>query len=416
MNRLLSVTSLTGLLTLLKMCLGFIVGKIIAIYIGPSGVALLGQLQGIVSIFNGLANAPASSGIVRYTSQNFEQGYEKCAPWWRASVVWILILSSIAILIAFVSAQYLSETLLNNADYKWLIILIALFLPLTAIGTMINSIVNGQQQYKRYVSMGAISVIISNFLMVALIVKFGITGALVSISLQSSFIGCVMFFLVLKQPWFLLRNFFGEFSIIEFKAISGYILMMIASATLMPLALVAVRKILVINTGWNAAGEWQAVWKISETYLSIVTMALGTYFLPKLSKLQSQSEYESEIKNAAKIILPIVGLMALIIFLIRDAIISLLFTIDFYGARDYFSVQLIGDFVKIAAWLFAYPMLSKGKVKLFVSLEIVFAISLVFLCWLLVPVMGVHGANFAYAMNYLLYFIVVKFNFKKIVN
>lgn len=416
MKRLISVTSLTGLLTLMKMGMGFIVGKIIAIYIGPSGVALLGQLQGVISIFNGVANAPVSSGIVKHTAQNFELGYEKCAPWWRASVMWVLIFSVLSILLSLCASGYISQLLFNDRRYGWLIILMAMLLPLSSLGTIVNSIINGQQDYKRYVCIGAISVVVSSMMMIAFIVNYGITGALFSITIQSSLIGIVIFFLVFNQTWFKFKYFFGAFSYSHFKSISGYILMMIVSATLMPLALIAVRKILTVNVGWNQTGEWQAVWKISESYLAIVTMALGTYFLPKLSQLKEFDEFKTEIKNTAKIILPTVTVMAFLIFLLKDVIVSLLFTHEFYGAREYFSIQLIGDVVKIVAWLFAYPMLSQGKVKIFVCLEIVFSTSLVVLCFIFVPLFGVHGANLSYLLNYVLYLIVVITNFKRIVS
>ncbi len=39
--------------------------------------------------------------------------------------------------------------------------------------------------------------------------------------------------------------------------------------------------------GRAQAGQWQAVYKISEVYLGIITIALSTYFLPKLSTLKN---------------------------------------------------------------------------------------------------------------------------------
>ncbi|HGU0837039.1 TPA: O-antigen flippase, partial [Escherichia coli] len=60
MKQLLSVTVFSGLLTLLRMGAGFLVAKIVAVYTGPSGMALLGQLQSIASSLSGVVNAPVS--------------------------------------------------------------------------------------------------------------------------------------------------------------------------------------------------------------------------------------------------------------------------------------------------------------------------------------------------------------------
>ena len=80
MRRLLKVTAMTGLLTLLKMAMGFVIAKVVAIYTGPTGMAMLGQVQSMVGSLNGVINAPVGSGIVRYTAEKREQGFEACAP------------------------------------------------------------------------------------------------------------------------------------------------------------------------------------------------------------------------------------------------------------------------------------------------------------------------------------------------
>ena len=45
MKRLLKVTAMTGLLTLLRMAMGFVIAKVVAVYTGPAGMAMLGQVQ-----------------------------------------------------------------------------------------------------------------------------------------------------------------------------------------------------------------------------------------------------------------------------------------------------------------------------------------------------------------------------------
>ncbi|WP_421201689.1 hypothetical protein [Aeromonas enteropelogenes] len=82
MKRLFKVTAMTGLLTLLKMVMGFVIAKVVAIYTGPTGMAMLGQVQNMVGSLNGyFINAPAGSGVVRFTAEYKEQGFEACPPW-----------------------------------------------------------------------------------------------------------------------------------------------------------------------------------------------------------------------------------------------------------------------------------------------------------------------------------------------
>jgi len=196
-------------------------------------------------------------------------------------------------------------------------------------------------------------------------------------------------------------------------AIGGYVAMAVTSALTAPVALLMVRNVLVERLGWEQAGQWQAVWKISEVYLSVLTVALSTYFLPKLATLDSSESILKEIKATARIVMPIVVILAVFVFLLRDLAIDLIFTEAFRPARDLFSIQLIGDVLKILSWLYAYPMLSRGATKWFIGAEVVFSASFVVLVYFLVPKYGVQGANIAYTLNYFAYFIFAYVNVKR---
>ncbi|MCH7373739.1 O-antigen translocase [Aeromonas sp. MR16] len=409
MKRLLKVTAMTGLLTLLRMAMGFVIAKVVAIYTGPTGMAMLGQVQSMVASLNGIINAPVGSGIVRYTAEKQGEGFEACAPWWRASLQWALIVSAITIPIGLLLAEHIAAWLFQDKDFVWIVIITVAVLPLSAIGTLCNSVINGQQQYRRYVGLGMLSVLISGAVMLTMIVQGNIKGALLATAVQAALIGVIMLIANLRQPWFKLRYWWGTTDKQARRAIGGYMLMAITSALTVPISLILIRNILIDQVGWEATGQWQAVWKISEVYLGVITMALGTYYLPRLSSLVGVDIIVSEIHKTARLVIPLVAVLALVVYLLRDVAIWLLFTKEFNAARDLFAIQLCGDVIKIACWLYAYPMLSRGATKWFVSTEIMFSFLLVILSYGFISQMGVKGAVAAYLTNYCIYFFVVFF-------
>ncbi|PXB03282.1 O-antigen translocase [Pectobacterium carotovorum] len=411
MKKLLSVTFFSGLLTLAKMGSGFVIAKVVAIYTGPSGMAMLGQVQSVVSSLNGIVNASVGSGIVRYTAEYEKDGVLACSPWWRASLWWLAIILVVLIPLGFLLAKPLAKVLFGNFDYAWIIWGTTVVLPLTAVGSLINSVINGYQQYRRYITLGAISVALSCALMVVLIINYGITGALCAAVIQSGLVGIVMLISALRQPWFVFSYWWGKTDKEYKKSIGGYILMAITSALATPIALIGVRNILVSQVGWDNTGHWQAVWKISEVYLGVVTVALSTYFLPKLATLKGVGNIRKEINQTALIVIPIVALMAICVYFFRDVVITILFTEAFRAARDLFAIQLVGDVMKIICWLYAYPMLSRGATKWFVAIEIFLSITLFIFTWLFVPVFSTQGANIAYLANYVLGSIVIYLSF-----
>ncbi|MGP1719229.1 O-antigen translocase [Shewanella frigidimarina] len=367
----------------------------------------------MVGSLNGIINSPVGSGVVRFTAENKKQGFEACTPWWRASVQWVLIISAITIPTGLLLAPHIATWLFEDTALTWVVIVTVCVLPLSAVNTLLNSVINGQQLYRRYVGLGMVSVLVSGSVMLALIKLYNIQGALLAAALQSALIGVVMLIANLRQPWFKFCYWWGATDNKARKAIGGYMLMAITSAITVPLSLILVRNILIGQVGWDATGQWQAVWKISEVYLSVITMALGTYYLPRLASLVGVELIIKEINKTAKIIIPIVIVMSVIVYLLRDVAISLLFTEEFRSARDLFAVQLSGDVIKIASWLYAYPMLSRGATKWFIGTEITFSLLFVLLAYSFIPALGVKGASVAYLVNYSLCLIYVLFNCKR---
>ncbi|EOU9921840.1 O114 family O-antigen flippase, partial [Escherichia coli] len=396
MKKLLTVTFFTGMLTFFKMISGFIISKIVAIYTGPSGIVLFGQIQSIVSALNGVINSPVGPGIVRFTAENHRKGLEHCYKWWIAGLSWVCIISAIIIPLSITLSSHIAFWTLGSEKYSWVIILTACLLPLTAIGTFISSVINGFQNYKVYVLLGIISAFLSLIIMIALIVFGKINGALLAISVQNALIGGVMIIYASSQPWFNLRWLYGRVHKTYYKDIQRYIVMAITSAIVVPGSLIIVRNIIIHYVGWTEAGYWQAVWKISETYLAIITIALSTYYLPRLSSLSQKDDIIKEISSSLKIIIPLVMFFSMGIYLSRDFIISLLFTKEFLGARMLFQVQLIGDILKIASWLYAYVMISKGMTQLFVISEVLFSLLFISFSLVFIRCYGLIGVTYAY--------------------
>ncbi|EFN4613642.1 O-antigen translocase, partial [Escherichia coli] len=315
MKKLLTVTFFTGMLTFFKMISGFIISKIVAIYTGPSGIVLFGQIQSIVSALNGVINSPVGPGIVRFTAENHRKGLEHCYKWWIAGLSWVCIISAIIIPLSITLSSHIAFWTLGSEKYSWVIILTACLLPLTAIGTFISSVINGFQNYKVYVLLGIISAFLSLIIMIALIVFGKINGALLAISVQNALIGGVMIIYASSQPWFNLRWLYGRVHKTYYKDIQRYIVMAITSAIVVPGSLIIVRNIIIHYVGWTEAGYWQAVWKISETYLAIITIALSTYYLPRLSSLSQKDDIIKEISSSLKIIIPLVMFFSMGIYL-----------------------------------------------------------------------------------------------------
>ncbi|MCV5491561.1 O-antigen translocase, partial [Escherichia coli] len=81
-------------------------------------------------------------------------------------------------------SEFISYHALGSSEYKWLIIITSFTLPLAAIGTLITSIFNGLDPYRKYLISGALSTIITFFIMLFLILKYNTHGVLIATGIQ----------------------------------------------------------------------------------------------------------------------------------------------------------------------------------------------------------------------------------------
>jgi hypothetical protein len=77
--------------------------------------------------------------------------------------------------------------------------------------------------------------------------------------------------------------------------------------------------------------------------------------------------------------------------------------------KNLFTFQLIGDFLKIGSWLLAFVMIAKAMIYTYIVTEILFAINYVLISYFLVSKFGTIGATYAFAINYLLYWVIMNY-------
>ena len=75
-THLFKITSLNSLSVVLKLGIGLITSKVIAIFIGPSGLALVGNFRNFVGSFETIATLGFQNGIVKYIAEVKEKETE----------------------------------------------------------------------------------------------------------------------------------------------------------------------------------------------------------------------------------------------------------------------------------------------------------------------------------------------------
>ncbi|MFS0821574.1 O-antigen translocase [Bacillus sp. 1P02SD] len=409
----LKTSILTGISTIIKILSGLVINKVISVYIGPAGIALIGQFQSVLNIVTTLGNGAINSGVTKYVAE-YNEDKAKRDEVISAGLIITITFSVIIGAIIFLFSRFFSIEFLQSENYHLIFKTLGITLILTSLNTFLLSLLNGLKKIKLFIFVNITSSVISLIITSILTIKYLLFGALLSSILIQAIVLCVSLPSVIK-----LHDFNFTFHRIVnhkvYKSLFAFSLMAIVTVLTVPVVQIAIRSHLINQFSIEQAGYWQSVWKISEMYLMVLTTAFSTYYLPRLSELQTRLELRKEIFSGYKIIIPFVLISTLAIYFLRDFIIWLLFTPDFLEMRSLFLFQLIGDFLKMCSWTLSFLMLAKAMTKTFIITEVVFSASFYLLTVYFTKLFGLIGVTIAYATNYFVYLIVIIFIFSDIV-
>lgn len=401
---LVNTSLLNGIAVAVKVASALVLNKILAVYVGPGGYAIIGQFQNAVSIVVSLAGGVVATGVTKATAQHFDDEAKQHAVW-QTAIRFSLGASLIAGVSLLFIGDWLSEWLLHRADMSSVFVWLALTLPAMAANNLLMAIVNGKKEVGIYVTANIVGSLISLLVTGLLTFNFGIYGALVAFTINPGVALLSMGALVARRHWFKAQFLWGKINRPAMRELSGFGLMGLASALAAPVSYMLIRDYLAADLGLSAAGYWQATTKISDIYLMLVTSTLTVYYLPRLAEIRNAHELKSEIIKVYRFVMPLVATGAATIFLLRDFIIHTLFTPDFAPMRELFPWQLSGDVIRIGAWILSYIMVGRAMVKQFVATEFLFYASFLFLTWIFVGKWGLQGVAIAYVVNYGLYWV-----------
>lgn len=410
---LIKTSILSAISTLIRIIAGFVVNKVVAVYIGPAGLALVGQFQNFLSIVMTFGSGAVNQGVTKYIAEYNDSPSKQKKVLVTAIKISVICSLFVGFFLSFFSRS-LSQYLLNSDKYMSIFIVSGILMVLYAVNGIFLAALNGYKEIKKYIFIGIISSIGGLFLTVLLSIYYRLFGALLSLILSQTLIFFVTFFFIYRSNYFSWDILKEKVDIDMVKCLLKFALMAVISALTVPVAQIFIRNYIIGHLSVADAGYWQGVWKISEVYLMLITMTLSIYYLPKLSEIKGTNELRKEIFHGYKTLLPIMIICTAAVYFSRDFIVHILFTKDFIAMKPLFLFQLIGDFFKIASWLLSFLMVAKSMTRHFIVTEILFSLSFALLSILFINRYGLIGVTYAFALNYLGYLLAMIWIFRGI--
>lgn len=393
----------TAASTLVKIGIGLLVVKLLAVSFGPQGVGQAGNFMTMVTVLGVLSGAGIFNGVTKFVAEFHQEPARLRSLLGTASAI-TLLSSSLLALVFVLGAGPISRALFDHTDFVPVIRAVGLIQMGIAYANLLLAILKGQRD-----AMGnALALIAGSVIgVVAYCLCFwlgGYAGALAGMALVPAITVLPAAVVIKKRNSIRFADLRPQWDKPLARQLLKFTLMVVITSVTLPAAYVMLRNSLAADYGWDAVGMWQGVSKISDAYLQFITASFSVYLLPTLSRLQQRDEIVREIGRTLRFVLPAVATVSFAVYLLRDVAIWLLFSPEFRPMRDLFAWQLTGDVFKVGAYVFGYLVVAKAALRYYLLAEVSQFALLTGLAHWLIPREGALGAAQAYMLTYIVYF------------
>jgi len=351
--------------------------KLLALTVGPAGIALLAQYGDVRNLLSAVLLAGTGLGIIAVTADAATEGDDdKVASMLQVLYRYLLLPGNILLLAICAATPWWLPDVVGSGDG----LAAGAFVIATIAASTVNSVWCGVLQGHKRFDLFAISTGLGPMLglvaLVPLVLIWDWDGALISLGAEA--------ILTALATWWLYRQVRPKSSKSllskpeappwdTLKVLTSYGGASVAATIVGSGMMVLMRKRAIVHLGADSTGMFQVAYGISQQYVAVVLGALAAYTFPTYRSLVNEpvrlvKEMNDTLRGATLLVVP--ALIGVMVF--RDPLVALLYSSDFGPAGDALRVQLVGDLFKVIGWSIGMFILASGRVVLHVVNEVIY--------------------------------------------
>jgi O-antigen/teichoic acid export membrane protein len=377
-------TFLTATASLVSMLLGAVTTKIIATLAGPAGIAIFFQLRQAAQLATIIATLNGQNSLVRgiaaregKSSQNF------------AYTIGIVFLFGVALVscVLMLPGSWAGKLLFPAGDHflHQAAFMVAPLVILGALASYYQGVLNGYRlNYALAISQvgAALAVALVAFPLTELKHPFGYfvivaTGFVASILLSISALRSQDWRMGGLLPPVVCDTGWDKSALLEHLPFAWTTLITGSSGAAL---IITIRIFYIQEGGLELGGIFDAAWTISMLYVTLLLSSLGTNYLPTLSGAKTKEEIRQSVSSVFRLstLFGVPLVCTAIVF--KPWVVRVLYSQDFIPAIELLRWTMLGDYMKIAGWVFGLLLIARAERRLFVLSE---------LAWQAVVLLGV---------------------------
>ncbi|MBC8046665.1 MAG: oligosaccharide flippase family protein [Fimbriimonadaceae bacterium] len=401
-------TSIIGASQSIQILVKIIGTKSISVFIGPTGIGLLGILQSTLDLIGMIVGMGlGSSAVYDISVANKDNNIQKSSRMIRILMRLVFITGLLGSFFTFFLSNQISIWVFGNSDQAANFKILAVVIFINQIYTGSQAVLNG---YRRIKELAYISVIGGVIILIFTVPAYYFFKQMAI--MPSILFSAIIYLLVSLYYTKKIKVISVPVSLTDVRDYGkgmlkfGFVSMIIGIFIL--LSTYQLRLLVNSKLGLFYVGIYQAGWGLTASYVQLIFQSMSRDLSPRLniaidSKEEANKLVNEQLHITILISIPILASM----LLLSSSLIHILYSPEFYEAVSLLQWLLFGTILRIFSRPLALMLYSARLTKLYLISELFPTILLLIISYLLIDDYGLNAIGIAYTLSYILYNIFI---------
>lgn len=399
-------TSLFGGVQLFQIIISIIRSKILAIFLGPSGVGVLGLITSSLDVVYCLSNLGLATSAVRDISEAYKNGNKKQL--YRISKIFKNIVWGTGLLGTFlclILSPYWSQLSFGDHSYTVTFALLSVTILFRLLSEGQNALLQGTQNLRLMAKSNVLGNALGLLFSFPCYYLWGIAGIAPSIF--------IIYLINLILSWYYSNKIeiqrvavSLEETIKEGRVMAKLGFFISLSALLSTAVAYIVRLFIGKDGGINDVGLYTAGFGVVNTYVGMIFSAMSKEYFPRLSSVSRKSEeFNTAVNQQIEMSIMLISPFICAFLVFCKVGINILYSAEFLEIDVMLCFAILAILFKAPSWCCSYAIIAKGDSTIFFWGELVSLIVMLTANIGLYYFLGLTGLGIAFIVLYLYYMI-----------
>lgn len=402
---ILKATGIFGFAQAMKMIVGVIGSKFVAVFLGPIGIGTVGLLNNTIAIIGSLTSFGINiTGVREVSLAHAENDEIKFSERFNVLQRWSFLIGLFGAFVTIIFSKLLSKWTFGSSEYYFWFIILSLNFVFSSLTASRVALLQGLRRVKSIAISNVVSSLLITFVTVPIYYFFKFDG-IVAVILVSSILSFFVNFYFTRN--IKINKLEMSLSDTFQKGIPLMKMGFLLSINLI-FGQICSYLIKIYLNGNGSTAEILGFFEVSSvlliSYVGMIFNAMGTDFYPRITAIQSDNLKIKELVNdQIEIGLLLITPAITVLYFCAPVLIQVLYTKEFLGVLLILKAALFAVIIKTIIWPLAFIILAKGDNKLYFKQEILSDLFLLVATVVLYHFFGLIGIGIASLFQFIIY-------------